>query len=266
MAEFDTALPAPSDREAVRQGASLRYSVVLPVFNEGANIRAFCESARAHFPPGYELLVCYDRDEDDTLPALAAIPAELLPEPVRLIKNDIGPGVRYAIEAGMQAARAPVVVVTMADLCDDPRGVERLVKLVEAGADVACASRYARGGAQLGGPWLKKQLSRAAGLTLHYLAGLPTRDPTNSFKAYRKAFLDRTRIESTAGFSLGIELTVKAHLSGGVVAEVPSTWRARVAGQSRFRLAKWLPQYLRWYALAFRGRMRSRSSSGARSD
>jgi len=234
-----------------------RYSVVLPVFNEGANIGTFCARALAEFPPGCELLVCYDRDDDDTLPALATSPEARQFEQLRLIKNDIAPGARYAIEAGMRAARAPVVVVMMADLCDDGSRLEELVRLVEDGADVACASRYSEGGGQQGGPWFKSQLSRAAGISLHYLTRLPTRDATNSFKAYRKSFLDRTRIESTAGFSLGIELTVKAHFGGGRVREVPAHWRARIAGQSRFQLFRWLPQYLRWYTYACKSHFRA---------
>ena len=55
---------------------SLRYSVVVPVFNEGANIAAFCGKARTELPPGYELLICYDFEEDDTLPAVAALPED----------------------------------------------------------------------------------------------------------------------------------------------------------------------------------------------
>lgn len=234
----------------------MRYSIVLPVFNEADNIAAFCRKARAELPPDYELLVCYDMESDTTLPALAALGPDDKPLHVRLVKNDLGPGVRYAIEAGMRAAAAPVVLVMMADLSDDFRRVEGMIALVESGADVACASRYSPGGEQVGGPWLKGKLSRLAGWSLHHGAGLPTLDPTNSFKAYRKAYLDRTRIDSTAGFSLGLELTVKAHFTGGRVSEVPASWYDRTAGESRFQLRKWLPQYLRWYGWAFQQRAR----------
>lgn len=233
---------------------SLRYSVVVPVFQEAENIGPFCRAVRESFPPGYELLVCYDMEEDRTLPALAALPADAKPPVLRLVHNTLGKGVRYAIEAGMRAARAPVVIVTMVDLSDDYRIVEEMVRRVEAGAAVVCPSRYMPGGRQIGGPWLKNLLSRTAGSTLHWLAGVPTRDATNSFKAYRRDFLERTPIESAAGFSLGLELVVKAHFSGERVEEIPATWRDRTAGQSRFRLAAWLPLYLRWYVWALRKR------------
>lgn len=234
---------------------AFRYSVVVPVYNEAAVIGEFCRRARAELPPGYELLVCYDFAGDTTLPAVGALPADQKPDHVRFVLNDLGRGVRWAIDAGMRAATAPVVVVMMADVSDDFAKVGEMVTRAEAGADVVCASRYMRGGQQIGGPRLKKFLSRSAGVSLYHLAGLPTHDPTNSFKAYRKDFLARTPIESEAGFSLGLELTVKAHFGGGRVEEVPATWTDRTAGESRFKLWKWLPLYLRWYGYAFRQRL-----------
>jgi len=180
------------------------------------------------------------------------------------LKNDLGPGVRYAIEAGMRAAQGPVVLVMMADLSDDFRCVEPMLTLVEQGADVACASRYSPGGKQVGGPFVKGLLSKMAGLSLNALTGLPTRDPTNSFKAYKKSYLDQTPIESSAGFCLGLELTVKAHFGGGQVSEVPAHWYDRTAGQSRFLLRQWLPHYLRWYAWALRRRFTKHGASRPR--
>jgi dolichol-phosphate mannosyltransferase len=236
----------------------VRYSVVMPVYNEGANIAAACRQLREQLPPGYELLVCYDFDEDNTLPALAALPARDKPPLIRPVRNRLGPGVRYAIEAGFQAAAAPVVIVSMADLSDDYSRIEEMISRAEAGADVVCASRYMKGGRQIGGPFLKTLLSRLAGLTLHWFTGLPTHDPTNSFKAYRRDFLRRTTIESAAGFCLGLELTVKAHFTGGRVEEVPACWTDRAAGSSRFRLRAWLPHYLKWYLWAVGRRLTGR--------
>jgi hypothetical protein len=121
-------------------------------------------------------------------------------------------------------------------------------------ATMSCGSRYMRGGRQIGGPPLKAALSRAAGISLHLLTGLPTHDATNNFKMYRGTFLAATRIESGAGFEIALELVVKAHVAGWRIGELPSTWRDRVAGKSRFDLRRWLPHYLRWYGYAFRSR------------
>ena len=62
-------------------------------------------------------------------------------------------------------------------------------------------------------------------------------------------------IESEAGFELALELTIKATSLNRRVAEVPTTWRDRTAGQSNFKLRKWLPHYLHWYFVAFRHRL-----------
>ncbi len=238
------------------EGQTFRYSVVVPVYNEGVNIGRFCEQA-SRLPSGGEFLFVYDFEQDDTLAALAGLGPQEKPAVVRTVKNRES-GVRGAIVTGMAESLAPVIVVMMADLSDDFPKVDEMIRRAEAGADVVCASRYMRGGNQIGGPFLKGLMSRAAGLTLHWFAGLPVHDPTNSFKAYRKEFLERTPIESSAGFALALELTVKAHLSGGHVEEVPADWIDRSAGSSRFRLAQWLPHYLRWYFWALRMRWTGR--------
>ena len=80
---------------------------------------------------------------------------------------------------------------------------------------------------------------------------MPTHDATSNFKLYSRRFLDAVRIESTAGFELALELTVKATLQRRRIAEIPTTWRDRTAGQSNFKLRQWLPHYLHWYRLAF---------------
>lgn len=148
-----------------RDGPQL--SVVIPVFNEPDNITATLESLEAHVTTSHEVLVVYDFDADTTVPVVQAL-QERMPQ-VRLHRNDLGRGVLNAMRAGMAEARAPYVVVSMADGSDDHRVVDAMVALARAGADVVAASRYMRGGRQVGGPRLKGLLSRAAGLSLYFL-------------------------------------------------------------------------------------------------
>ncbi len=237
------------------QGGESRSAVltlVVPVYNEAENILGTLRQIEAQTLPAHEILVVYDRDEDTTLPVLAA-EAEAFPQ-VRAVKNAFGPGVLNAIRTGLSAARGEAVVVVMADMADDLRALAPMLEAFAAGADVVCGSRYMAGGAQRGGPKLKGFLSRSAGLSLHLITGIPTHDVTNSFKLYRRSFLEAVSIESRGGFEIGMELTVKAFTGGYRVAEVPSVWTDRTAGQSRFKLWRWLPRYLKWYLYAFRKR------------
>lgn len=233
-------------------------TIVLPVYNEGENITGVLRSIAQEVQTGpKEVLVVHDFDEDDTVPVVQRLQAEM-PD-VRLHRNDLGRGVLNAIRAGFAAARGRLVLVMMADGSDDAAVIDGMVELAEAGAAVVAGSRYMKGGRQVGGPLLKRTMSRVAGLTLHWFGGVPIHDPTSNFKLYSRELLDHVEIESEAGFELAIELTVKAHLKGMRIAEVPTTWRDRTAGASRFRLWSWLPHYLRWYLRGLRGRFRRRT-------
>jgi dolichol-phosphate mannosyltransferase len=227
-------------------------SVIMPVFKEGEAVEPVIRALDAGVSALHEILVVYDFDEDPTVPVIARLAAEL--PAVRGLRNDLGRGVLNAMKAGIAASGAPYVLITMSDGSDEPHVVDPMLALARDGADVVSASRYMRGGSQVGGPRLKRLMSRAAGLSLHWFAGVRTHDPTNNFKLYSRRFLDTVTIESSAGFELALELTVKATLAGRRVDEVPTTWRDRTAGESNFKLRKWLPHYLHWYATAFRGR------------
>ncbi|WP_224363724.1 glycosyltransferase [Hyalangium versicolor] len=226
--------------------------VVVPVYNEAENFRPFYESLASKVRTPFDLLVVYDKDEDTTLPVARELAAK--DARIQLVKNE-GRGVLGALKTGMRRPRAGAVLVTMADLSDDHGCVDEMYELYRQGNAVVSASRYARGGAQRGGPLVKGLLSRTAGASLRVLAGVPTWDATNNFKLYSREFLGTVEIESQGGFELALELTVKAHLQGRRIAELPTVWTDRVAGKSNFKLMKWLPHYLRWYTLGVRGRL-----------
>jgi dolichol-phosphate mannosyltransferase len=227
----------------------------MPVYNEGANIGRALAEIFEHVAIPKRVLVVYDFDGDDTVPVVRDL-APRYPG-VELVKNTIGRGVLNAVRAGIAATTAEVVVITMADLSDDVSIVPRMVELIgRDGYDIVCASRYMRGGRQIRGPRLKGLMSRMAGLSLHWLAGLPTHDATNAFRAYRREVLLETPIESVGGFEYSLEITAKAFAAGRRITEVPSTWRDRSAGQSRFKLRQWLPHYLKWYVYALTHRPR----------
>jgi len=230
-----------------------RVSVVIPARNEGDHILPVLDRIFEAVRLPCEVLVVVDFAEDTTVPV---VDEYSLKEPrLRCVINAYGRGPANAIRFGIDAAAAPVAVVTMADGCDDPRQIDDLARLVDRGVAVAAASRYMPGGQQVGGPGLKAMMSRSAGRSLRLLAHIGTRDATNSFKAYSTAFVRSVGIDSRDGFELGIELTAKARRMRLPVAEIPTIWLDRQAGVSNFRVAKWIPGYLRWYRFAFGPRL-----------
>lgn len=232
-------------------GGRRSVSIVIPVRNEAENVRALF-TALASNATGYcEILVVYDADDDPTVPEVLSR-AELAPCEVIPVKNDLGPGPANALRAGFNASRGDAIVVVMGDLSDDLKLLDQMADRIEAGDDVVCASRYMLGGQQIGGPPLKRLLSRAAGISLSWLTGLPTQDPTNAFKMYRTSRLRSLSIDGRGGFEISLEIVVKAWEAGAVVSQLPATWIDRTAGKSKFRLWKWLPRYLYWYVYAIR--------------
>jgi glycosyltransferase involved in cell wall biosynthesis len=230
-----------------------RVSVVIPAYNEGENIVPVLDRLFEAVRLPCELLVVVDDETDTTIPVADKYARQ---EPrLRLLVNTYGRGPANAIRYGIDSAAAPVAVVTMADGCDDATQVDDLVRLVERGVAVAAASRYMAGGAQVGGPMLKGLMSELAGRSLRLLARIGTRDATNSFKAYATDFVREVGIDSRAGFEIGIELTAKARRLRRPVAEIPTIWLDRQAGVSNFKIAQWIPSYLRWYRFAFGARL-----------
>jgi dolichol-phosphate mannosyltransferase len=234
-----------SDPEEFSLTKTPSISVIIPAFEEGEAVVAGLTNLSREIEQANEILVVVDNPIDSTVAPVNKLSEEY--PSIRVVVNTYGAGPANAIRYGIDQAIANVLVVTMADGCDDPRQVEELAHLVKRGVVIASASRYMPGGQQVGGPRLKRFLSRVAGKSFAFITGVGTRDATNSFKAYDKNFVNQVGIHSRHGFEIGLELTAKARRLGLSVAEIPTTWIDRTFGKSNFRLAKWLPRYLGWY-------------------
>ena len=224
--------------------------IVIPVYNEGRNIAATLATLAEHLKTPARVLICYDRDDDDTLPAIRDNPQCHAGIPVEFVRNR-GRGAHSAIMAGFAATRAPFVLMFPADDHTNAAMLDRMVELGRGGCDIICASRFIPGGAMIGCPPLKDTLVRVANFTLHHFARLPSTDASNGFRMFSRRVIDEITVESDQGFCYSIELLVKAHRLGWRVGEVPVRWIERQHGASRFRVLKWLPAYLRWYNYAF---------------
>jgi glycosyltransferase involved in cell wall biosynthesis len=227
-----------------------RLDIVIPVYNEGANILRTLQSiARAVATPK-RVLICYDREDDNTLPAIRDSRAALGELAVDFVRNR-GRGAHGAVLSGFAASQAPFVVVLPADDDYNAGILDALVARADSGCDIVCASRFMAGGSMVGCPWLKAFFVRAGNFTLYHLARLPTCDASNGFRLFSRRAIDEIVIESDRGFCYSIELLVKCHRLGWRIGEVPANWFERTSGSSRFQVLRWLPAYLRWYVYAF---------------
>jgi glycosyltransferase involved in cell wall biosynthesis len=229
--------------------------IITPVFNEAENFPRLYEAVQKNIKTPHELVVVYDFDEDTTVPVARKYARN--DKSVVLHKNTIARGPLNALKSGFAYVKSdgPVLII-MADLADDLSMVDRMYEEYLQGAAVVCGSRYMKGGRQLGGPLLKRMLSRLAGVSLYWVRRVPTHDVTNNFKLYDKKLLDSITIQSSGGFEIAMEITVKAFRKRLPITELPTTWRDRTAGEANFQLWKWLPSYLRWYFYALAPRER----------
>jgi len=231
-------------------------TIVIPVYNEGAGFEELWSELNTHLQFPFRALVVYDFDEDNTVPAVQAVIARGETR-LSLVKNNVRRGVVGALLTGFRAVENGPLLVVMADLSDDLAQVSRMLELYRQGYDVVVGSRYMKGGRILNGPVLKQGLSRMAGVSLHWFRRIPTHDATNAFKVYDSTMLRHFTFESQRGFELNLEITVKAFLAGYRIVEIPSVWRDRTQGKSKFKLWAWLPHYLRWYFYAFRSKSKT---------
>jgi glycosyltransferase involved in cell wall biosynthesis len=224
--------------------------IIIPIYNEGTSI----QKVYAHLIKAldnqlsWKAFFVYDFDEDTTVPFLKDIQSHdprIIP-----LKQNFGKGVVNALKFGFTQVHDGAVAVVMGDDSDDLEKLPLMLQKYQEGAVVVAASRHSTGGHYQGGSAIKKNLSKMAGFILDK-AGIGTRDPTNNFKLYCGKFLRDTKIESTGGFEVALELTVKAAAQGLKVTEIPSDWQDREAGKSKFKIIRWMPHYLKWFFYYF---------------
>lgn len=226
-----------------------QLDIVIPVWFEGRNIIPVLDAFKTHLHTPYRVLICYDLDEDDTLPAIDAYAKDGMR--IELVKNpERGP--HAAVRAGFAASTAPAVLVYMADDDYNADIIEEMVARHRAGADLVAASRFVPGGCMVGCHWFKRLITIGGVFLLRDVARVPIADCTNAFRLFSRHLLDSVEIESREGFTFSVELLVKAVRLRLKVDEVAAKWFERVDKPSRFKVIAWLPAYIRWllYALA----------------
>ena len=177
--------------------SSPSLDIIIPVYNEGANILRTLQSIMRKVRTPLRVLICYDREDDDTLPAIASNREVLGTLTIEFVRNR-GRGAHGAVLTGFAASNRPLTLVLTADDDYNAGIIGAMVAKAQSGCDVVCASRFARGGSMTGCPLIKAMLTIVGNFSLYYLARLPTSDATNGFRLFSRHVLDEIAIDPIA--------------------------------------------------------------------
>jgi dolichol-phosphate mannosyltransferase len=227
-------------------------SIVMPVRNEGINLRIMLKILRAVVDATHEVLVVYDREGDDSLPVVEAM-MPIYPE-LRLILNTRGVGVLNALAAGIAEARGKYVLIFAADEVGPVLAIDDMLALMDEGCDFVSCTRYAHGGRRLGGSWIGGVLSKAANRGFCRLSGLGLTDATTGIKMFHRELFATLDLQARPiGWAVTFEMAIKAQLAGLALGEVPIVSIDRLyGGKSTFVLGPWVSEYLRWFIWGLR--------------
>ena len=211
-----------------------RVLVVIPTYNEADNIRLITERVRRAVP-AVDILVADDNSPDGT----GAIADELAVADDHIFvlhragKNGLG----AAYKAGFAWAKDKGYDAVVEMDADGSHAPEELHKLLDAlnGADAVLGTRYIPGGSVHNWPAHRLLLSRGGNIYIRVALGMPFKDATGGYRAYRMAVLDAIDVATVAstGYSFQVELAWRTYRRGFRLAEVPITFTEREHGVSK---------------------------------
>lgn len=210
-----------------------RVIVALPTYNEAENLPLIVP---AILEQGFRLLIMDDSSPDGT----GAIAERLAGDSDRIEvlhrerKTGLGPAYAAGFDRALSEG-AEIVIEMDADFSHDPVDLPRLVAAVDAGADVAIGSRYVSGGETPDWPAIRKLISKGGNLYARTMLGIPIRDATAGFRAFRADALRALPYgeAEASGYGFQVEMAWRAHQLGLIVVEVPITFRDRARGTSK---------------------------------
>lgn len=222
--------------------------VVIPTYNELDNITELIP-ALLELDPGLEVLVVDDSSPDGTADAVRGFEStgrvHLL---LRPCKEGLGPAYVQGFKWALESSDCTAVVQMDADFSHAPARVPELLEALEE-HDVALGSRYCSGVNVVNWPITRLLLSYFANQYTRIITGLPVRDATGGFKAFRREALEKLDLDSirSDGYSFQIEVTHALYHMGCSITEVPIVFVDRHSGTSKMtRKIVWEAVWMVW--------------------
>ncbi|MCO5972284.1 polyprenol monophosphomannose synthase [Actinoallomurus soli] len=239
-----------------------RVLVIIPTYNERENIESIVARVRTAVPEA-EILVADDNSPDGTGKIADGLAAD--DERVHVMHRAGKEGLGAAYIAGFHWGMEhgfDVLVEMDADGSHQPEELARLLSALSR-ADLVIGSRWVRGGTVENWPVNREILSRGANVYARLMLGIPVRDSTGGYRAYRATTLQKIDIDGVAsqGYCFQVDLTLRTVRAGLRVAEVPIRFVERTHGASKMSRAIMIEAFqriARWGAAYWLGRLTGR--------
>src|SRR5258707_8524215 len=217
--------------------SSIRYSVVVPFFNEQENVSPLymkLTEVMEGLGEPYELVFVDDGSRDNTFKVLSDIyEHDRCVHLVRLRRNF---GQTAGLKAGFDFAHGEIIISMDGDLQHDPEEIPRFLEKIEEGYDLVSGWRHARRD-----HWLMRQIpSRAANWMMANLPGVELQDCGTTFKAYRREIIQEIQLYG----ELHRFIPALASTTGARIAEVPIENLQRKSGKSNYGIGRTIRVFL----------------------
>lgn len=224
-----------------------KLSIVIPVLNEGENLKVLLRILRAVVDCSNEILVVYDFEADNSIPVVKKFQKNY--SNLRLVHNSLGRGVINAIKSGVKSAFGEYVLIIAADDIGSLLSINDMVSLMEEGCELVNGTRYAYHGKHIGGVFLSSLLSKSVNNLFYLLSSSSLTDPTLGVKMFKRTKFNELNLEAKpVGWAVSFEFAIKAQIAAWKLGEVPLVSLNRIyrRGKSSFKL-KWLREYFKWF-------------------
>lgn len=225
-----------------------KLSIILPVFNEKESLLIMVRLLNSSLKTDTEIIIVHDSLNDNSLESANILINEY--ENVQLVHNKIGPGVKNAIQAGVDKSKNEIILITAVDEIFPIISIEKMLEeILSKNYDFISGTRYSKGGERLGGSLIGSILSRTANKVFNLFSKVPLTDCTTGIKMMKKKVWEDIELTSNpVGWAFAFELSIKTYLKGYNISEYPIKSVDRLfGGSSTFKLGPWFKEYLKWF-------------------
>ena len=214
----------------------MKIFVVIPTYDERENVQKMARAVLGQSVAAEMHLLFVDDNSPDGTGEVIEEMMKLEPR-IHVLHREKKEGLGRAYVAGFRRALelgAELVIQMDCDFSHDPKDLSRLVAAA-ADADLVIGSRYVKGGATPGWPFKRRLISRAGGIFIRTVTGMPLKDPTGGFKCWRAETLRRIDFATVGskGYSFQLEMNHRAWKTGCRIWEIPIVFTDRLAGYSK---------------------------------